>query len=96
MNIAEVKQKVGPILERYGIQRAAVFGSVARGESTQHSDVDLLVELHEPLGLLKFAQMNYMLEDALNKKVDLVKSTSIKPSFRESILRDAVYIYGAQ
>jgi predicted nucleotidyltransferase len=94
MNIEEVKLKITPILIRYGIKRAAVFGSVARGEARSDSDVDLLVELHEPLGLFKFAQLNYILEDALNKKVDLVKNTSIKPSFKTNILREAIYIYG--
>jgi predicted nucleotidyltransferase len=58
------------------------------------SDVDLMVELHEPLGLFKFAQLNYTLEDALDKKVDLVKNTSLKPIFKDNILRNAVYIYG--
>ncbi len=94
MNTEEVKRKITPILIRYGIKRAAVFGSVARGEERGDSDVDLLVELHEPLGLFKFAQLNYVLEDALEKKVDLVKNTSIKPAFKNNILRDAVYIYG--
>lgn len=94
MNIEEVKKKITPILSRYGIKRAAVFGSVARGEASPDSDVDILVELHEPLGLFKFAQLNYILEDALNKKVDLVKNTSIKPSFKTNILREAIYIYG--
>lgn len=94
MNIEEVKRKITPILDRYGVKRAAVFGSVARGEAKSDSDVDILVELDKPLGLLKLAQLNYTLEDALEKKVDLVKSNTIKPSFKDSILNSAVYIYG--
>ena len=94
MNLEEVKRRITPILARYGIKRAAVFGSVARGEAGPSSDVDVMVELHEPLGLFKFAQLNYVLEDALEKKVDLIKNTAIKASFKDSILRDAVYIYG--
>jgi len=94
MDIEEVKRKIVPILSRYGVKRAAVFGSVARGEARSDSDVDLLVELYEPLGLFRFAQLNYTLEDALNKKVDLVKNTAIKSSFKPNILREAIYIYG--
>jgi predicted nucleotidyltransferase len=94
MSIEEIKRKITPILDLYGVKRAAVFGSVARGEEKPDSDVDILVELSEPLGLLKFAKLNYTLEDALEKKVDLIKSTSIKPSFKDNILKSAVYIYG--
>ncbi len=94
MQLEEIKRKITPILIRYGVKRAAVFGSVARGEGKSDSDVDILVELNEPLGLLKLAQLNYILEDALGKKVDLVKSTAIKPSFKDNIFKSAVYIYG--
>ncbi len=94
MSIEEIKRKITPVLDFYGVKRAAVFGSAARGEAKPDSDVDILVELHEPLGLLKFAKLNYTLEDALEKKVDLIKSNSIKPSFRDNILKSAVYIYG--
>ena len=65
-----------------------------QAEEKPESDVDILVELDEPLGLMKLARLNYTLEDALGKKVDLIKSNSIKPSFRDSILRSAIYIYG--
>ncbi|OGI29090.1 MAG: hypothetical protein A2288_02160 [Candidatus Moranbacteria bacterium RIFOXYA12_FULL_44_15] len=94
MSIEEIRQKITPILEHYAVKKAAVFGSVARGEEKPESDVDILVELDEPLGLMKLARLNYTLEDALGKKVDLIKSNSIKPSFRDSILRSAIYIYG--
>lgn len=94
MSIEEIKRKITPVLDLYGVKRAAVFGSVARGEEKPDSDIDILVELHEPLGLLKFAKLNYTLEDALEKKVDLIKSNSIKPSFRDNILKSAIYIYG--
>ncbi|MCL5666493.1 MAG: nucleotidyltransferase family protein [Patescibacteria group bacterium] len=94
MELEEVKRRITPILNRYGVKRAAVFGSVARGEAGRDSDVDLLIELDEPLGLFKLAQLNYVLEDVLQKKVDLVKTENIKPSFKDNILKDAVYIYG--
>jgi len=94
MNIEEIKQKITPILSRYGVKRAAVFGSVALKKARPDSDVDILIELDEPLGLFKLARLNYTLEDALGKKVDLVKSNAIKPAFKDNILNSAIYIYG--
>lgn len=94
MNIKNIKQKITPILSRYNVKSASVFGSAARGEARSDSDVDVLIELHEPLGLFKLAKLNYELEDALGKKVDLVKKNAIKPSFKESILQNAIYVYG--
>ena len=94
MTIADIHLKIAPILKNYGVKRAAVFGSVAKGRDTENSDIDLVVELYEPLGLFKFAKLNYLLEDALQKKVDLVKMTALKPAFKNSILKDARYIYG--
>ncbi len=94
MTTEDIKIQITPLLKDFGVKRAAVFGSVARGEDTPHSDVDLLLELHEPLGLLKLARLNYLLEDLLHKKVDLVKTNSLKPAFKSNILRDAIYIYG--
>lgn len=90
MNIEEIKLKISPILARYGVKKAAVFGSVVRGEAGPDSDVDILIELEEPLGLFKLARLNYTLEDALGKKVDLVKNTAIKPSFKDNILKTAI------
>ena len=94
MTIQDIQIKITPILKNYGVKRAAVFGSVARGKDTENSDIDLMLELNEPLGLFKFAKLNYLLEDALEKKVDLVKIGALKPAFKNTILKDARYIYG--
>jgi predicted nucleotidyltransferase len=93
-DIKEIQEKIAPLLKEAGVLKAAIFGSVARGESNADSDVDLFIELKQPLGLLKFARLNYMLEDVLQRKVDLVKNTAIKPAFKSNIMRDAIYIYG--
>ena len=65
MNIKEVRQKTTPLFKKYGVTRASVFGSVARGEAKVGSDIDILIELKQPLGLFKFARLNYQLEDVL-------------------------------
>lgn len=94
MTIEEITHKSTPLLREFGIRRAAVFGSRAKGTAREDSDLDLLVEMNEPLGLFRFAELNYRLEDALDMKVDLVKKTAIKPAFAKTILGDLKYIYG--
>ncbi len=69
MPIEEIKQKISSILKEQGVSRASVFGSVARGEATAASDVDILVELKRPYGLVKFIRLKNSLEDALKKKL---------------------------
>ncbi len=73
MEIAEVQKRITPIMVKYSIKRAAVFGSVARGEDRPDSDVDLLVKLgDQPMGMFKYMQFIEELEEVLGRKVDLV------------------------
>jgi predicted nucleotidyltransferase len=69
MTITQIKKVIVPILQAHGIRRAAVFGSVARGEETSESDVDLLIELPRPIGLLPFAGLNLVEYDALRRRL---------------------------
>jgi predicted nucleotidyltransferase len=72
--------------------KAAIFGSVARGESREGSDVDILVEVGPDLSLLGFAGLKQDLEDALGRPVDLVEYSTIKPLLRDRILAEQVVI----
>ncbi|MBI3335590.1 MAG: nucleotidyltransferase family protein [Candidatus Portnoybacteria bacterium] len=92
MTIDEIKQKITPILKQHGITRAAVFGSVARGEAGEKSDIDILVEIPHAHGLFEFIGIKNELEDALEKKVDLIEYQAIKPRIRENILNSQVPI----
>ena len=93
MTIETLKSKTLPIFSRRRITRAAVFGSVARGEDNEASDVDVLVELKRPYGLASFVALKRDLEAALNKRVDIVEYDAIKPDFKKNILKDAAVIY---
>ncbi len=90
--IKQIQQKITPLLKSAGVVRAAVFGSVARGENTPESDVDILVEVRRPYGLFKFIGIKHQLEDVLGKKVDLVEYESIKPGIKENIMKDQIQI----
>ena len=94
MSINDIRGKVAPILSKHGITRAGVFGSVARGEHTAQSDVDILVEIPHPHGLFEFLSIKHELEDVLEKKVDLIEYAGIKKALRENILKSEVPLSG--
>ncbi|AEJ61856.1 DNA polymerase beta domain protein region [Spirochaeta thermophila DSM 6578] len=77
------------ICESYGASNVRVFGSVARGEATEASDIDLLVEFTQPVSLLDHAQLVRDLERITGCKVDVVSDKGIKPRIRERILKEA-------
>lgn len=67
-----------------------LFGSVARGEANEASDVDLLVEFVRPVGLFHFFRVQRRLEEILGRTVDLVMRDAVKPQLRERIFAEAV------
>lgn len=79
------------ITQKYHIKRIAIFGSVARNEETELSDVDILVELEQPIGL-DFVLLGDELEELLGLKVDVVTPNAIKPKIMEQIKLDLVYV----
>lgn len=88
ISLNEIKKKAVPILKKAGVTRSSVFGSYVRGEEKSDSDIDMLVEIPRGTGLFAFIGLQHKLEDALNKKVDLVTYKSIHPQLRESILKE--------
>lgn len=90
MEIDILKQRIVPILKKYHVSRAGIFGSVAKQQEHSSSDVDILVEINEPISLLDFIGIKLELEDALGMNVDLVEYKSLKPQLREGILNEQV------
>ncbi|MFU8861661.1 MAG: nucleotidyltransferase family protein [Cyclonatronaceae bacterium] len=86
-NLEKIKSQIKPILKKYGIKKAGIFGSSARGESVVN-DLDLLVKIDKKMSLLEFIGIQQELEDELGMKVDLVEYKAIKPALKEDILRD--------
>jgi len=91
-NIEDIKKRILPILRRYNVKRAGIFGSVVRGEAKEESDIDILVEIEDRMSLLEFAGLKIELEEALGKKVDLGEYSVIKPIIREQILKEEMSI----
>lgn len=92
MDIEEIKRKILPILKKYGVTKAGIFGSVVRGEETRESDIDILVEINTRMSLLDFVGLRLELEDALGIPVDLGEYSAIKPIVKEQILTEEVEI----
>lgn len=91
-SIDELKKKIIPVLKEAGVTRAALFGSVARGEATEKSDVDILFDAPEGMGLFQYVHLSNQLEDTLAKKVDLVSYRAIKPRLKQYVLQDQIQI----
>jgi uncharacterized protein len=75
------------------VTSVGVFGSMARGEATQHSDIDLFVEFGERKSLLDRARLQRELSTTLGRKVDILTKDAISPYLRERILSEVQTIY---
>lgn len=80
-------------LENYGVKRCGLFGSFRRGEATENSDIDLLVEFHPELKtFVNFMDLCFFLEDLFGRKVDVLTPESLSPIFGHKILAEVEYV----
>src|SRR5690625_3420078 len=84
-NLEHIKSQIKPVLEKYGIKKAGIFGSSARGESVVN-DLDLLVKIEIRISLLEFTELQQETEDIWSMQVDMVECDAIKPAFTELIM----------
>lgn len=78
--------------KRFKVKTIGVFGSYVRSEQGVNSDVDVLVEFEEPVGLFEFMALENYLSDLLGVKVDLVSKKALKPHIGEHILEEVIMI----
>ena len=78
-----------------GVSHAAVFGSIARGEASANSDIDVLVELdeHRSMGIFEYARLKLYINELLAGAGDVVNRRTLKPLLRDNILRDAIHAF---
>jgi len=79
-------------LQRFHVKSLFVFGSVARGEATDGSDIDFLVEFDCPVGMFEFLDLKYFLEDLLKQEIDLATRKALHPRLKDNILREAIRV----
>lgn len=89
--ITLINQNLDSLKSQFGVRKIAIFGSTARGENTAKSDIDIIVELDNPIGLFAFIGLENYLQKMLGKKVDLTTKNSLKPTIKQSILKEAIY-----
>lgn len=89
-------QAAGPVLKAlaadHGYRRLAVFGSIARGEARQDSDIDLLVEAPPGTSSFAFIRFKQLIEQVLGREIDLISYGGLKPKMDDDIRRDAVLL----
>ena len=95
MSIEAMTQQIAEYFKTQPVLKAWIFGSFARGEETEDSDVDLLVEFDHSarVSLMKHAGMIVDLEQRLNRPIDLVVNGTLLPFAVESAERDKILIY---
>ena len=95
-DVEEIKRVIalhkGELKEKFNVKTIGVFGSYVRGEQKKKSDVDVLVEFEEPVGLFEFMDLEMYLTGLLGVKVDLVSKKALKPHIGQHILEEVVTI----
>ena len=90
--IDEIKKAILPLLIEYKVTRAGIFGSYARGEERNDSDVDILIEISLDFDLIDIARLKNLIEKKIKKKIDLVEYDCIRSEIKDNILREEIPI----
>jgi predicted nucleotidyltransferase len=92
--IATLRAHEGELRQR-GVQRAALFGSIARGEAIASSDIDIMIELdpEAPVDLFAYAGLKRYIAELFGESVDVVNRDALKPYLRRPTAADAVYAF---
>jgi predicted nucleotidyltransferase len=90
--LSSLKKLKGEVTREYSVKTIGVFGSVARNEETEHSDIDLLAEFSQPVGFVTFMRLAHFLSERLGERVDLVTPDSLKPVIRQDVLAEVIYL----
>ena len=90
----EMIEKLVHILKKHGAKKIKIFGSYARGEQKEASDLDVIVEFEKRKSLLELVGIEQELEDHLGIKIDLLTEASISPYLMERIKKESKVILG--
>jgi len=87
-----IAEKMQEIRNNFGVKRLGIFGSFSRGEATDFSDVDILVEFEKgEKSFDNFMNLKFYLEDLLGREIDLVTTDALRPELKDEILKEVLY-----
>jgi predicted nucleotidyltransferase len=89
-DVLQKREEVLAIAAKYGARNVRVFGSVARGDADEQSDVDFVVELDESTSLMDHAALLLELQELLGRRVDVAPESCLRPRVRQRVLDEAV------
>lgn len=78
--------------ERYHVSSIGVFGSYSREGQTELSDLDLVVEFDQPIGMMAFVHLKNLIAERLNLTIDLVTPEGLHPLIRDQVMHEVVYV----
>lgn len=90
--LSTLSQHKVELTQRFGVKQLSIFGSVARGEATPQSDLDVLVEFDGPASSDRFFGLQFYLEDLLRRRIDLVTDKALRPELRPYVEKDAMRV----
>jgi len=93
----EIKQRIkenSHILKQYHIGRIGIFGSYARGNATENSDIDLIVDFTDTISLFQYVRLTDSIAAVLDQNVDLVTIDGLKPRIQNTIMKQVEWIEG--
>lgn len=90
--LARIEEHAEEIRRRFGVRELALFGSVARDEAREDSDLDVLVTFEGPADFNRFMDLRFFLEDLLEIRVDLVTRSGLRPELRQEVQREAIRV----
>ena len=88
-------KRIIAICGKYHVATISLFGSLARNEATEASDIDMLVSFSRPVSLLQMVSLERELTEVLGRKVDLLTEASLSPYLRDQILKERQLVYAA-
>jgi predicted nucleotidyltransferase len=97
--IDEIKERIKPVAEKYNLPAVYLFGSYARGEANDSSDIDLMIDRTGTAvqGLLEYAAVFDDMKDFLNKEIDMITTYALEESrdktFKNNVLNEKVQVY---
>ena len=93
LSVSIIKERITPICKAYGVEKVFLFGSYARGEATDESDIDLRIEKGKIKDLFTLSGFRLDIMDILKNKVDILIGVPNSKKFKQNLSKDEVLIY---